>query len=163
VLNVAVPPDKVRVPRAVAPSINVTVPPGVPTPLVGVTVAVKVTELPYADGLADDETAVDVVDRPTLKVPVAKLERKTLCVGYDASKEWLPELGLDIVKVAEPLVSGLTTAVPLSTLKDTLPVGVIPVPLAATDTVTLPSTPNAIAGAVIVVCVAAIRVVKFHI
>ena len=156
--NVAVPPDKVPVPRVVVPSMNVTVPFAVD----GVTFAVKVTGLPYADGLADDATVVDVGDRPTLKVPVAKLDRKTLWVGYDASKEWLPALGLEIVKVAEPLVSGLTIAVPLSTLKDTLPVGVIPVPLAATATVTLPFTPNAIAGAVIVVCVAAIRVVKTH-
>ena len=157
--NVAVPPDKVPVPRVVAPSMNVTV----PVAADGVTLAVKVTGLPYADGLGIDETVIEVVDRPTLNVPVAKLDRKTLCVGYDASKEWLPALGLEIVKVAEPLlVSGLNIAVPLSTLKDTLPVGVIPVPLAATDTVTLPSTPNAIAGAVIVVCVAAIRVVKFH-
>jgi hypothetical protein len=156
---VAVPPDKVPVPRVVAPSLNVTVPAAAD----GVTVAVKVTGLPNADGLADDEMTVDVVDRPTLKVPVAKLDRNTPCVWYDASKEWLPALGLDIVKFAEPLDSGLTTAVPLSTLNDTLPVGVIPVPLAATETVTLPSTPKAIAGAVIVVCVAAIRVVKFHI
>jgi hypothetical protein len=95
VLNVAVPLDKVPVPMVVAPSLNVTVPVAVD----GVTVAVKMTGLPYADGLADDETVVVVVDRPTLKVPVAKLDRKTLCVGYDASKEWLPALGLTIVNV----------------------------------------------------------------
>jgi hypothetical protein len=104
VLNVAAPPDKLLVPRVVAPSLNVTVPVAVD----GVTVAVKVTGLPYADGLADAVTAVVVVERPTLKVPVAELDRKILCVGY----------------VAEPLVSGLTNATPLSTLNDTLPVGV---------------------------------------
>jgi hypothetical protein len=49
-----VPPDKVLVPSAVAPSENVTVPLGVPPPLVGVTVAVKVTEFPDVDGLTDD-------------------------------------------------------------------------------------------------------------
>lgn len=60
VLNCAVLPDKVIVFSAVAPSENVTVPLGVPPPLVGVTVAVKVTELPNVDGLTDDVMLVDV-------------------------------------------------------------------------------------------------------
>jgi hypothetical protein len=45
-------PSSVPVPRVVVPSLNVTVPVGMPPALV--TVALKVTELPYADGLADD-------------------------------------------------------------------------------------------------------------
>jgi hypothetical protein len=57
VLNVAVPLDKAPVPRAVVPSLNVTVPVA-PTP---VTVAVKVTKFPYTDGLRDDATPVVVV------------------------------------------------------------------------------------------------------
>ncbi len=57
VLSIAVPPDRVTVPRAVVPSLNNTVPVAVD----GLTVAVKVTELPYADGLPDDATPV-VVD-----------------------------------------------------------------------------------------------------
>jgi hypothetical protein len=57
VLNLAVPLDKAPVPRVVVPSMNVTVPVAPAT----VTVAVKVTELPYADGLKDDTTPV-VVD-----------------------------------------------------------------------------------------------------
>ncbi len=53
----AVPPDKVPVPRVEVPSMNVTVPVAVD----GVTVAVKVAELPYVDGLVNDVTPV-VVD-----------------------------------------------------------------------------------------------------
>lgn len=54
----AVPPDKVPVPRVVAPSLNVTVPVGVPPVLV--TVAVKVTKPPYVDGLGLSPRIVDV-------------------------------------------------------------------------------------------------------
>jgi hypothetical protein len=56
VLNVAVPPDRLPVPRTVAPSLNVTVPVAVD----GVTVDVKVTEVPYVDGLRLDVTTVVV-------------------------------------------------------------------------------------------------------
>ncbi len=54
-LNVAAPPDKEPVPSVAVPSMNVTV----PVAADGVTVAVKVTELPYVDGLRDDATLVD--------------------------------------------------------------------------------------------------------
>jgi hypothetical protein len=64
-LNVALPPDNIPVPMVVPASTNATV----PVAADGVTVAVKVTGLPYNDGLIDDETSVDVVDRPTLKLP----------------------------------------------------------------------------------------------
>jgi hypothetical protein len=60
VLTCAVPLDKVGAPRDVAPSENVTVPVGAPPPLVGVTVAVKVTEFPFVDGLSDDAMLVVV-------------------------------------------------------------------------------------------------------
>jgi len=55
-LNVAFPPLSAPVPSAVLPSVNVTV----PVAVVGVTVAVKVTDEPYADGFAD-EISVTVV------------------------------------------------------------------------------------------------------
>src|SRR5882762_6174402 len=42
--------SSVPVPRFVPPSLNVTVPVGVPVPLVCATVAVKVTEFPYVEG-----------------------------------------------------------------------------------------------------------------
>ena len=59
VVKVATPPTRVPVPIVVAPSRNVTVPVGVPPPLV--TVAVKVTGVSAAAGLADEVKAVAVV------------------------------------------------------------------------------------------------------
>src|SRR5437016_2649901 len=51
VVKVAMPPLSVPVPRIVEPSLNVTVPAGVPKPGDGaVTVAVKVTDWPSTDG-----------------------------------------------------------------------------------------------------------------
>ena len=56
-LNVATPPDKVPEPICVVLSMKFTVPVGVPPLLV--TVAVKVTRLPYDDGLREDVMLVD--------------------------------------------------------------------------------------------------------
>jgi uncharacterized paraquat-inducible protein A len=56
VLYVALPLLIVAVPSVVLPFVNVTV----PVAVVGVTVAVNVTEAPYADGFAD-EASVTVV------------------------------------------------------------------------------------------------------
>jgi hypothetical protein len=51
----------VPVPRVVLPSLKVTVPVGVPAPGEGtLTVAVKVTDWPQTEGLADETTAVVV-------------------------------------------------------------------------------------------------------
>ena len=55
--NVAWPPDKVPEPICVVLSRKFTVPVGVPPLLV--TVAVKVTGLPYVDGLREDVMIVD--------------------------------------------------------------------------------------------------------
>ena len=58
VLNVATPePFSVPVPSVVEPSMNVTVPVGVPEPgALAVTVDVNVTDWPKTEGLADDDT-----------------------------------------------------------------------------------------------------------
>ena len=56
--SVATPPDSVPVPRVAVPSLNVTVPVGVPVP--EVTVAVNVTDCPNVLGFADDVSAVVV-------------------------------------------------------------------------------------------------------
>ncbi len=56
------PPDNIPEPRVVAPSVNITVPVAVD----GVTVAVKVAGLPYADGFIDDVTPVVVVALSTV-------------------------------------------------------------------------------------------------
>jgi hypothetical protein len=69
VLNVATPdPFKVPVPIVAAPSLNVTVPVGVPGD--PVTVAVNVTDWPYVEGLGEDVTLVVVAFLMT-RVPVA--------------------------------------------------------------------------------------------
>src|SRR5204862_36269 len=62
VVNVAWPePSRMPVPRVLDPSLKVTVPVGVPAPgLFAVTVAVKVTDCPDTDGLADELTNVVV-------------------------------------------------------------------------------------------------------
>jgi hypothetical protein len=61
VLNVAVVPLSGWVASSVAPSLNCTDPVGVPAPgAVTLTVAVKVTDCPKTDGLAEEPTAVVV-------------------------------------------------------------------------------------------------------
>src|SRR6516164_2025800 len=62
--NVAIPLlSSVSVPSVVLPSVNVTVPVGVPDPEVGLTVAVNVTFCPATDVPADEVTAVVVFVR----------------------------------------------------------------------------------------------------
>ena len=63
VASVAEPDARVTVAKGVEPSRKVTVPVGVPEPEVGATIAVKVTELPWIDGLA---LLVSVVEVPSL-------------------------------------------------------------------------------------------------
>ena len=63
IVNIAWPePSRVPVPRVLEPSLKVTVPVGVPAPgLFAVTVAVKVTDCPDTDGLAEELTNVVVL------------------------------------------------------------------------------------------------------
>src|SRR6266481_9061860 len=63
-MNVAIPPLSVPVPSAVAPSLNVTVPVGMPEPEAGFTVAVKVTAWPKADGLSEEINVVADKEEP---------------------------------------------------------------------------------------------------
>jgi hypothetical protein len=72
VLKVATPPaPTVPVPSVVAPSMNVTEPDGLPAPgATGDTVAVKVTDWPNTDGLADEVSVVVVEAWLTTKVKV---------------------------------------------------------------------------------------------
>ena len=68
-MNVAVPPLSAPVPRLAVPSLNVTVPVGVPEPgAFAETVAVNVTDWPKSDGLADESTAVVVESLLTICV-----------------------------------------------------------------------------------------------
>src|ERR1051326_5923187 len=61
-VNVAWPELRVPVPRVLPPSLKVTVPDGVPEPgETGLTWAVKVTDWPTTDGLAEEERVVVVL------------------------------------------------------------------------------------------------------
>ena len=73
-LSVATPEAfKFTLPNSIAPSLKSTEPVGVPLP--PVTVAVKVTELPYTDGLADEVTMVDDGEPVvTFKVPAVPVK-----------------------------------------------------------------------------------------
>ena len=74
VLNVAEPLLKVPVPSVVAPSLNVTVPVGVPLPgATTATVAVNVTDCPKTDGFADEITIVVVLGMLTVWVRVEEV------------------------------------------------------------------------------------------
>jgi hypothetical protein len=57
--NVATPEVKVTTPSVLVPSMNLTVPVGVPVTETGDTVAVRVTDCPYSDGLAEDVRLVE--------------------------------------------------------------------------------------------------------
>jgi ribosomal protein S5 len=70
VLNVATPPDRLPVPKTVAPSLNVTIPVAVD----GNTIAVKVTVAPKADGLGLDVTTVAVEAFDTVWVIAGEVE-----------------------------------------------------------------------------------------
>lgn len=69
VVNVAWPFVRDSEPSVVEPSLNVTVPVGVPLPDVGLTVAVNVTDWPNTAGLAEEATDVTVVGCP-IPVPL---------------------------------------------------------------------------------------------
>jgi hypothetical protein len=78
VLKVATPePLRVPVPSVVVPSMKVTVPVGVPVPVVGVTVAVNVTDWPNTLGFVLEVSVVEVASfttwETTLEVLVVKL------------------------------------------------------------------------------------------
>ena len=67
VLKVATPPLRVPVPNVAAPSLNVTVPVGVPAPgATAATVAVNVTDWPNTEGLADEVSEVVVLAMVTV-------------------------------------------------------------------------------------------------
>src|SRR5712691_11100062 len=71
VAKVAAPPLSVPVPRVVKPSLKVTVPLGVPAPgATGLTVAVKITDWPNTEGLAEEVTVVVVSALLTVNVPL---------------------------------------------------------------------------------------------
>lgn len=124
VVNVATPlpltADELRV---VAPSLNVTVPVAGAPPVVAVTVAVKVTEPLYVEGLLFEARTV-VVEASTVWVATAETAGLLFASpAYDAVKLFAPAGRLEVFSVAEtPEMAPEPMAPPFE--NDTLPVGV---------------------------------------
>ena len=81
---------------------NWTVPVGAVEPDAGATVAVKVTDWPYADGFADEVTAVAVPETAaTVKVLVSQTFLPPLVLQFDASQALIVQVpaGLEAVSV----------------------------------------------------------------
>jgi hypothetical protein len=74
VVKVAWPPESVPVPRVATPFLKVTAPVGVPEPgAPALTVAVKVTDWPKTEGLAEDDTVVTLESTVTVWLTAAEV------------------------------------------------------------------------------------------
>src|SRR5437773_1866632 len=156
---------------AVPPSRKVTLPAGVPAPgLLAVTVAVKVTDCPDTDGLAEELTSVVVVAFFTVWVSVLEvLPLKVALPPYDAVIGCEPTASVLVTNVAWP--EAFRVPVPRvvgPSLNVTVPVGV-PAPLVFAFTVAVKvtgcpdtdglieeTTPVVVPGSVVVVVGAAV-------
>src|SRR5438093_9518450 len=105
VTNVAWPEAfRVPVPRVVGPSLNVTVPVGVPAPLVfAFTVAVKVTGCPDTDGLIEETTPVVVPGSVVVVVGAAVVDVVVVLV-VDAVVVGVVVVVVDVVVVGGAVV-----------------------------------------------------------
>lgn len=126
----------VLVPSTVEPSLNVTVPEGVPTlPAAFDTVAVNVTCCPVVAVLGAAVTAVVVSATVTISVTIAVevLPRKLVSPEYFAVIEWVPTASDEVLNVACPFAPSVPVPIcVVPSRKATLPVGIA---LAALDTV----------------------------
>ena len=115
----------------VVPSMNVTVPAGVPCePAAAVTVAVKVTRCVSVDGLAEEPTRVVVaigllvVTGVTLCETSPALPRNVASPLYTPWMSWLPAATHEVVNDAWPLFKATTFSVTVPSMNVTVPVGV---------------------------------------
>ena len=108
--NVATPEAfSVTVPRVVAPSLNVTVPVGVP--IEEVTIDVNVTAWPYVDGFSEEESAVELVALLTVCTSADEVLPAQLASPlYTSVRLWLPALSAEVDNVATP--EAFSVAVP---------------------------------------------------
>src|SRR5262245_10501471 len=101
------------VPRTMLPSLNVTVPVGVPAPgATAATVAVKVTAWPGTAGLADEVRATEVAAGLTVTPTTAEVLAGKARLRRTAVSAWVPTPSGTSGAVAWPLASrgaGLTT------------------------------------------------------
>jgi hypothetical protein len=129
VLKLAVPPPSVPVPKVVVPSLNVTVPVGVPAPGdTGATVAVNVTDWPKTAGFAEEVTLVVVAVWLTVWATTADvLAVKLVSPLYTAVMLWEPAPSDEVLNVAVPPPIVPVPKVVVPSLNVTVPVG-IPAP-----------------------------------
>src|SRR5712691_856865 len=128
VFRAAVPPVSVTaVPRLLAPSLNWTVPVGVPAPgETALTVAVKVRLSPDTDGFSDDAMAVVVDALPTTWLKAAEvLVAKAVSPAYTAVTLCVATFRDDVVKVVWPPVSVPVPRVDAPSLNVTIPVAAL--------------------------------------
>src|ERR1043166_1826924 len=136
------PPLRVFVARAVAPSLKVTLPVGVPLPgELALTVAVKVTDWPYTEVLVEEPRVVVVGSLFTCCVRAGELVLllKLASPPYTAVMEWEPTEREAVARVAWPELRVAVPRVVAPSLSVTEPVGV-PVAGATADTVTVKNT-----------------------
>jgi hypothetical protein len=129
----------------VAPSLNVTVPVGVPDPPpAALTVAVNVTVWPDTDGLADDPTTVELLLLFTVCVTALDvLVVKLLSPPYTAVIECAATLSELVLNVAWPELRVPVPMVVAPSLKVTVPLGVpAPAPVGVTVAVNVTDCPN---------------------
>src|ERR1700674_2513113 len=126
VVKEAWPAFSVAVPSVAAPSMNVTVPVGVPEPgAFAVTVAVKVAACPNTAGLADAASAVALAAWFTAWLSAADvLVVKLASPLYTAVMLWLATDRLEVVKEAWPAFSVAVLSVAAPSRNVTVPVGV---------------------------------------
>ena len=136
VTKVALPETSVPVPMAAAPSKKVTVPLGVPEPLL--TVAVNVTGFPNTAGFCDEATDMLVaIPLTTWLSTLDVLGSKVASPWYAAAIECVPTTS-DAVEI-EALPAASRVPLPMEVVpskKSTVPVGVPPVPVTVAVKVT---------------------------
>jgi hypothetical protein len=122
----ATPFDTVTVPIVLDPSLNTTLPVGVPPPGdTALTVALKVTVWPKFEGFSDEVSTIDVDAGLTTCVTAGEvLVPKLLSSLYTAVIAWFPTDNDEIARLAVPPASATVPIVVLPSLKVRLPVGV---------------------------------------
>jgi hypothetical protein len=125
-VNVATPELSALVANELVPSLNVTVPVGVPVPgEVAVTVAVRVTDWPDTEGLTDDARTVPLLALVTVCVTTPEvLVLKLLSPPYTAVMLCADTESADVAKVVEPPLKVPVPIVLTPSLNVTVPEGV---------------------------------------
>jgi hypothetical protein len=122
--NAATPLARGALPRGIVPSRKVTVPVAVPETS-GRTLALKVTDSPEKEGLAEETRIVVLVAGLTFWfIGALWCGWKLPSPEYAADRVWLPAVSVAVVNCATPALSVALPSTLLPSRKVTLPVGV---------------------------------------